>query len=65
MVRSPSPQTFTTFAIFANFAKFANIDSAREHPTLIPRHAPHLGSASERRLHAPPLLTAVGEGGRG
>ena len=48
MVPSPFPQTFTTFAKFAKFAKFANIDSAREHPTPLHRHAPRPGSVSER-----------------
>ena len=51
MVPSPSPQTFpalatfttfTTFAKFAKFAKFATFDCARDYPTLIHRHAPHL-----------------------
>jgi hypothetical protein len=58
MVLHPAPQTFTAFAIFA---KFANIDPAREHPTLIHRHAPRLGSSSERHLDAtPPLLSPTG-----
>ena len=50
MVPSPAPQTFTTFTTFAKFANFANFDSAREHPTLMHRHAPRPGSISERAL---------------
>jgi hypothetical protein len=60
----PAPQKFTTFttfttfamfAKFAKFAKFANVNSALEHPTLIQRHAPRLGSISERASRTSPL----------
>jgi hypothetical protein len=62
MLPSPAPQkfntfntfnTFTTFAKFAKFAKFANITSAREHPTLLHRHAPPLRSIAERPVPTP------------
>ncbi len=61
MLPSPAPQkfttftTFTTFAKFAKFAKFANFNSALEHPTLIHRHAPHVGSLAERASRTSPL----------
>jgi hypothetical protein len=51
-----APQKFNTFSIlstfakFAKFAKFANFNFALEHPTLIHRQTPRLGSLSQRRL---------------
>jgi hypothetical protein len=73
MVPRPAPQTcttfttFTTFAKFAIFANFATFDSALERPTPLHRHAPRLGSISERAFPAshPPLLSSTGEGGQG
>jgi hypothetical protein len=59
----PTPQTFTTiakFAIFAKFAKFATFNPALGYPTPLHRHAPHLSSASERRLHATPSPGSTG-----
>jgi hypothetical protein len=67
MLPSPAPQkfnTFNTFTTFAKFAKFANITSVLEHPILIPRHAPRLGSISERHPHTP-LSSAHWERGAG
>jgi hypothetical protein len=64
----PAPHTFTTFttfAKFAKFAKFATFDSAREHPTLIHRHAPRPGSISKRLLDAISPLPAHRERGWG
>jgi hypothetical protein len=65
MLLPPAPQTFTTFntfTTFAIFAKFANFNSALEHPTLIHRHAPRLGSISEHAISTPhsPLLSPTG-----
>jgi hypothetical protein len=53
MLLSPARQTFTTFTTFAKFAKFANFNPALEYPPLIPRHAPRLGSLSERAVSSP------------
>ena len=53
---------------FAKFAKFANFNPAPQHPTLLHRHAPHLGTISERAVSSPnlPLLSPTGEqGGEG
>ena len=72
MVLVPAPQmfttfntftTFTTFAMFATFAIFANIDPALEHPPLIHRYAPRLGSISERASRRPPSPVSDGRGG--
>jgi hypothetical protein len=70
MLLRPVPQkfnTFNTFNIFAKFAKFANFNPALDHPTLLHRHAPRLGSISEHAVSwpNPPLLSLTGEGGRG
>ena len=66
-----APQKFTTFITFAKFAKFAkfaifakfaNFNSASEHPTLIHRHAPRLGSISEHAIPAPNPPSPVSDG---
>jgi hypothetical protein len=66
MLRFPDPQkfnTFNTFNIFNTFAIFAKFDPALEHPTRTPRHAPRLGSFSERRLDVTsPSPSTLGEG---
>jgi hypothetical protein len=60
MLLHPAPQKFTTFA---KFAKFADFDPAREHPTPIHRHAPRLGSISERAVQTQnPLSRLDGPG---
>ena len=65
----PAPQkfttftTFTTFAKFAKFAKFANFNPALEHPTLIHRHAPRLGSLAERAFSTPHPLSCLRRAG--
>ena len=64
MLLRPVPQKFNTFNTFNTFAKFANIDPALEHPTLIRRHAPQLGSISERAFPTrPPSPVFDGRGG--
>jgi hypothetical protein len=65
MLLRPVPQkfnTFNTFNTFAKFAKFANFNPALEHPTLLHRHAPRLGSISENAVSwpNPPLLSSTG-----
>ena len=66
MVRSSSPQTFTTCTIFAKFAKFAifaNIDSALEHPPPLHRHPPRHRSISARTVPPQnPLSLRTGRG---
>ena len=70
MLLRPVPQkfnTFNTFNTFAKFAKFANFNPALEHPTLLHRHAPRLGSISgARRLdgHIPLSCLRRESGGR-
>jgi hypothetical protein len=56
MLPSASREKFTTFTTFAIFAKFANFNPALEHPTLIHRHAPRLGSLAERASRTSPLV---------
>ena len=53
MLRFPVPEKFNTFNTFTTFAKFANFNPALEYPPLIPRHAPRLGSLSERAVSSP------------
>jgi hypothetical protein len=61
-----APQKFNTFNTFTTFAKFANVNPALDYPALIHRHAPRLGSISERASRSsPPLLSPTGEGGKG
>jgi hypothetical protein len=53
------------FNTFTTFAKFANFNPALEYPPLIPRHAPRLGSLSERASRASPLSCLRRESGAG
>jgi hypothetical protein len=54
--------TFTTFTTFAKFAKFANFNRTLKYPTLIPCHAPRLGSISEHAIPTPNPPSPVSDG---